>query len=204
MFAQTAVFMALVAFVNSMPITEHHLMDQGVQTFTSNPPQIGTQPFGVANGIWKRESPLGLGTDADIEILKSSPTTSKPPPPPHGTGSDKGPVELAIDFDTGVNAVHPKRNGFLNFFRKLKGVITGRDVANKQIKARSVVIDPELLAELQALVNVTVTLLRAEGKDSFVDPFQTRIGTLKSKVESGAVPTGELMSAAHGIASSYL
>ncbi|KAF9649919.1 hypothetical protein BDM02DRAFT_3112931 [Thelephora ganbajun] len=219
-----------------------------------NPPggRYKIQP--IADAIWKREFSLDIDTDVDVEILKSPPATTRPPPPPHRTGGGKGPVELDLDFDAGINAVHPKRNflsklshgltgrdvannsiearGIKDFFKKLGKVLSGRDVvdkqilargfgfrdafkeievllsslggANRRVTARSVVIDPELLAELQALVNITTTLLRAEGKDSSVNVFVSQIDTLKSKVESGSVPADDLVNAADEIASSYV
>ncbi|KAF9643582.1 hypothetical protein BDM02DRAFT_3123233 [Thelephora ganbajun] len=140
-------------------------------------------------------------TDDDDDRSRSPSTTSKPPSPPHGTGGSKATVEP--DSHIGVPIAHPKRALFGSIFRELENILAGQAVTSN-FQSRSVAIDPELTAELQALVNITATLLRAEGKGSSVDPFQSQIWTLKSKVESGAVPTGELMSAAHGIASFYL
>ncbi|KAF9644447.1 hypothetical protein BDM02DRAFT_947105 [Thelephora ganbajun] len=130
-----------------------------------------------------------LSTDADVEILKSPPATTRPL-----TGGGKGPVELDLDFDADVSAILPKRESvgsrLVKFFKKLRDSLPGRDIVNNSIEAhsiktffkklgdtlfgrdvvddkiqvRSVEIDPQLLAELQALVNII--LLRAEGKDS--------------------------------------
>ncbi|KAF9646668.1 hypothetical protein BDM02DRAFT_2983647 [Thelephora ganbajun] len=182
MFVKTAAFfLALVAFVNAIPVTEYRRMShsspnlsftpftptnlgprsnspdkvgvitwpvtgQGVQILAPEPPQIGTQAVEPANGIWKRESSLGFDTDADIDILKSPPTTPKPPPPPHGAGGSRAPVEPGLDFRIGVPIVHPKRGFFAQLtssFKRLGRILTGRDVVDKQIIARSAEIDPE-------------------------------------------------------------
>ncbi|KAF9641921.1 hypothetical protein BDM02DRAFT_3124999 [Thelephora ganbajun] len=144
-----------------------------------------------------------VDTDHDDDRSRSPSTTSKPPSPPHGTGGSKPTAEPDLDSHIGVPIVHPKRAPFGTIFRELENILAGQ-AATSNFQSRSVAIDSELLTELQALVNVTITLLRAEGKDDSVNPFQTQIDALKSEVESGSVPTGELIRTAYSIASSYL
>ncbi|KAF9643581.1 hypothetical protein BDM02DRAFT_3123231 [Thelephora ganbajun] len=204
MFAQTAVFfLALVAFVNSMPITEHHPINLGPGPVPWNPTEISL-PGGerkiepIADATWKRETPLYFGTDGDIEILKSPPATSRPPPPPHGTGGGKGPVELELDFDAGVNPVLSKRGPFsniTNFFRRLGDSFVGR---GGRVKARSVVIDPEVLTELHTVINTTVGRLRTAGMDSVANGYLDEVNSLWHMAESGAIPISDLVRAVHG------